>query len=145
MYLASHTNRDRPGVTGVTATRHSFPNSTLVLELDKLDDHVTHDVRHSKHFKKQRKPYPFNFVKISKENFQFQIIARCRAVHHAALDALRSKLVTCISLGEIQGETHIINDARECEWTLMQLIIERSARSKIFCANMRASHRAALH
>lgn len=46
--------------------------STSLLELDKLHDHVTHDVRHSKHFKKQRKPYLFKIIKKPRKSFDFE-------------------------------------------------------------------------
>ena len=126
------TNHDRPGVTGVIHSCHSIPNSTWLLELDKLHDHVTHDVRHSKHFKNQRKPVPFIFVKKAKEFFRFQ--TSCALARHIARDALSShvKSSTSISPDEIQGETHVTTFVLARSQQYVSTRAYRIARSKNF-------------
>lgn len=84
------TNRGKQGVTGVIATHQFICNSTWLLELDKLHDHVTHDVRHRKHFKKQRKPYLSIFIKKPRKTFDFWTVTKDSTRSCATLDVLRS-------------------------------------------------------
>ncbi|MDB5341276.1 MAG: hypothetical protein JWN70_6895 [Planctomycetaceae bacterium] len=81
-----------------------FATSTSLLELDKLHDHVTHDVRHSKHFKKQRKPYLFIFIKKPRKSFDFEAAHDVAMTFNTLLMHSMMKRATCIWRGEIQGE-----------------------------------------
>lgn len=100
------------GLLGSSFIVRSIPNSTWLLELDKPDDHETHVERHSKHFKKQRKPYLSFFVKKPWETFTFR--ASQGALHNVIARRAEhiKKNATCISIGKIQGEMHLTILAR---------------------------------
>jgi hypothetical protein len=99
-----------------------------LLELDKLNDHETHVERHSKHFKKQRKPYLLIFVKKPWETLSFRLSQYVASSHTMPCAARADKNMTCIWRGKIQGEMHVARIARsriKCTLTVVDVDVAR--------------------
>jgi hypothetical protein len=134
------------GVTGVINTCHSIPNSTWLLELDKFHDHETHVERHSKHFKKQRKPYLLIFVKKPWETLGFRVCQYRARIIIVSRARVHRKNRTCIALGKIQGETYVGNSSHSRAMCDADANSERAAREKKFLKTVaRESHSRPLH